>query len=194
MAPVIRPALPIVPTCVRRPYHLSTRHGSRLVNHLLSAPSTSSSATSTRQSHDSATWLGPRSRGRCSAALPLPVTFARNYASDKSIPWTRSTLPPYDGGSKMSLPNLEAAKPRIAYIALGSNLGDRIGMIEKACNEMSARGITVLRTSTLWETEPMYVLDQDSFVNGVCEVGRTLQGRKSLCLPLSLAPILHQCL
>lgn len=60
---------------------------------------------------------------------------------------------------------------RRAYIALGSNLGDRVGMIEKACNEMSARGIRVTRTSSLWETEPMYVLDQGDFINGVCEVG-----------------------
>jgi len=59
---------------------------------------------------------------------------------------------------------------RTAYIALGSNLGDRIAWIEKACNEMDARGIKVKRTSSLWETEPMYVLDQDRFVNGACEV------------------------
>ena len=57
-----------------------------------------------------------------------------------------------------------------AYIALGSNLGDRIDWIEKACNEMSARGIKLKRTSCLWETEPMYVIDQDSFINGACEV------------------------
>ena len=26
------------------------------------------------------------------------------------------------------------------------------------------------RTSSLWETEPMYVTDQDRFLNGACEV------------------------
>lgn len=62
---------------------------------------------------------------------------------------------------------------RTAYIALGSNLGDRISWIERACNEMDARGIKVTRTSSLYETEPMYVLDQDSFVNGACEVSPT---------------------
>ena len=59
---------------------------------------------------------------------------------------------------------------RTAYIALGSNLGDRIAEIEKACNEMDRRGIRVKRTSSLWETEPMYVKDQDRFINGACEV------------------------
>ncbi|KAI3402081.1 hypothetical protein diail_10 [Diaporthe ilicicola] len=66
-------------------------------------------------------------------------------------------------------------RPRKVYIALGSNLGDRIAEIERACREMDARGIIVKRTSSLWETEPMYVTDQDRFVNGVCEVETTLE-------------------
>lgn len=57
-----------------------------------------------------------------------------------------------------------------AFVALGSNLGDRVAMIERACREMDARGVRVLRTSGLWETAPMYVLDQAKFINGVCEV------------------------
>lgn len=62
-----------------------------------------------------------------------------------------------------------------AYIALGGNLGDRIGWIENACREMDRRGIRVLRTSSLWETEPMYVLEQDKFANGVCEIETELE-------------------
>ena len=58
-----------------------------------------------------------------------------------------------------------------AYIALGSNLGDRVAMIQKACRLMEKSGeIKVLRTSSLYETKAMYVLDQDNFVNGACEV------------------------
>ncbi|KAK1475936.1 dihydropteroate synthase [Colletotrichum abscissum] len=71
-----------------------------------------------------------------------------------------------------------AAKPKgpsTAYLALGSNLGDRVAWIEQACAEMDRRGIKVKRTSSLWETEPMYVLDQDRFVNGVCEVETELE-------------------
>ncbi|KAI1079224.1 Dihydropteroate synthase [Whalleya microplaca] len=64
---------------------------------------------------------------------------------------------------------------RTAYIALGSNLGDRVAMIEEACREMDSRGIKVKRTSSLWETEPMYVVDQDRFVNGACEVETDLE-------------------
>ena len=61
--------------------------------------------------------------------------------------------------------------PHRAFVAMGSNLGDRVGMIEQALNLMEKTGeIRVLRTSSLWETKAMYVLDQDKFVNGVCEV------------------------
>lgn len=67
-------------------------------------------------------------------------------------------------------PKTYSKMKRTAYIALGSNLGDRIGWIEKACTEMDRRGLRVKRTSSLWETEPMYVLEQDRFVNGACEV------------------------
>lgn len=57
-----------------------------------------------------------------------------------------------------------------AFIALGSNLGDRVAMIEEACREMEARGIKIRRTSSLFETAPMYVVDQGTFLNGACEV------------------------
>lgn len=64
------------------------------------------------------------------------------------------------------------ARPNRAFIALGSNLGDRVGWIEQACNAMERDGdIRIRRTSSLWETKAMYVLDQDNFVNGACEVG-----------------------
>ncbi|KAF2805724.1 folic acid synthesis protein [Mytilinidion resinicola] len=66
-----------------------------------------------------------------------------------------------------------------AFIALGSNLGDRIRWIEEACKAMESGGglkgeighdIRILRTSSLWQTSAMYVLDQADFLNGVCEI------------------------
>ena len=59
---------------------------------------------------------------------------------------------------------------RRAFVALGSNIGDRITLIESACNEMNSRGLEIRRTSHLYETKPMYVEDQQFFINGVCEV------------------------
>ncbi|KAF2035170.1 folic acid synthesis protein-like protein [Setomelanomma holmii] len=65
--------------------------------------------------------------------------------------------------------------PNRAFIALGSNLGNRVAMIEQACKEMEATGeMKILRTSSLYETRAMYVLDQDNFVNGACEVATSL--------------------
>ena len=61
-----------------------------------------------------------------------------------------------------------------AYIALGSNLGNRIRNIERACDELDAAGLRVLRTSLLYETKPMYVEDQGEFINGACEVSSPL--------------------
>lgn len=65
-----------------------------------------------------------------------------------------------------------------AYVALGSNIGDRIAMIEAACQAMSQRGMTIIRTSALYETEPMYVKAQESFVNGICEASAPLRLHK----------------
>ncbi|KAL8932808.1 MAG: hypothetical protein Q9216_006665, partial [Gyalolechia sp. 2 TL-2023] len=59
-------------------------------------------------------------------------------------------------------------------LALGSNVGNRISMIEQACVEMSRRGLKILKTSSLYETEPMYKTDQSPFINGVCQIETTL--------------------
>jgi hypothetical protein len=65
--------------------------------------------------------------------------------------------------------------PHRAFIALGSNLGDRVAMIEQACKEVDANEhVRILRTSSLYETKAMYVLDQDNFVNGACEVDKPI--------------------
>jgi hypothetical protein len=57
------------------------------------------------------------------------------------------------------------------YVALGSNLGDRLKNIEMACKLMDENpDIHILQTSHLYETEPMYYENQDRFLNGACEV------------------------
>lgn len=61
-----------------------------------------------------------------------------------------------------------------AFIAFGSNLGDKFGWIRDAIAEMNNRGIKVIKTSSLYESDPMYVEDQDTFLNGVCQVETTL--------------------
>lgn len=119
-------------------------------------------------------------------------TLPRNRKPSPGIdlPATMSATQPHDARDPQDGP-----RKRLAYIALGSNMGDRIAWIERACNEMDARGITVKRTSSLWETEPMYVLDQDRFVNGACEVGTCLfhPAFPDMHLHHSLACLVSEC-
>ncbi|KAF2774257.1 Dihydropteroate synthase [Teratosphaeria nubilosa] len=61
-------------------------------------------------------------------------------------------------------------------LALGSNVGNRLEALELACNTIDADpAMKIIKTSTLYETEPMYVKDQDRFLNGVCEIETTYQ-------------------
>ncbi|PYS92005.1 MAG: 2-amino-4-hydroxy-6-hydroxymethyldihydropteridine diphosphokinase [Acidobacteria bacterium] len=56
------------------------------------------------------------------------------------------------------------------YVGLGSNLGDRAGHLLLAVRGMLAAGLCVTRLSSIYETEPMDVLDQPPFLNMVAEL------------------------
>ena len=56
-----------------------------------------------------------------------------------------------------------------AFIALGSNLGDRVAEIEKALDRLKSIG-EVVATSHLYESSPMYFLDQSAFINAACHI------------------------
>ena len=59
----------------------------------------------------------------------------------------------------------------VAYIGIGTNLGDRVKKIHQAIRLLQAKGVKLLDTSFLYETAPMYVLDQPSFLNACLKVG-----------------------
>lgn len=61
-----------------------------------------------------------------------------------------------------------------AFVALGSNLGDRLAYIEKAAAEMERLGLKLRQFGHVYETEPMYLTDQPAFFNTVCEVSPLL--------------------
>lgn len=61
------------------------------------------------------------------------------------------------------------------YIALGSNMGDRLHYIEQAIQKLEEHvAITVKNISSIYETAPVGYLDQDAFLNGVVEISTTL--------------------
>jgi len=74
-----------------------------------------------------------------------------------------------------------------AYIGLGSNLGEREATLAAAVEELDAApGVSVLGVSTLIDTEPVGVLDQPRFLNGVLALETELPARELLELLLAV--------
>ena len=71
----------------------------------------------------------------------------------------------------------------IAYIALGSNLGDKEKNLRRAIMLLLQQGIDVERVSSFISTEPYGVTDQPQFLNAVCRVRTSLT-------PLALLDVL----
>jgi 2-amino-4-hydroxy-6-hydroxymethyldihydropteridine diphosphokinase len=59
--------------------------------------------------------------------------------------------------------------PRLVYIAMGSNVGDRAAMLARAVEEMNRAGLRVLRESSLYATQPVGGPPQAWFLNAVVE-------------------------
>ena len=73
-----------------------------------------------------------------------------------------------------------------AYVALGSNLGDREENLRSALKNLEANGVRVIKVSTFIETEPYGVTDQPGFVNAVCQVETELEPLELLRLLLKI--------
>ena len=70
--------------------------------------------------------------------------------------------------------------PRYAYIALGSNMGDRQHALTLAQERLAAHPwLAITRRSSIYETQPIGYTDQPSFLNMVIEV-------LTCCTPYSL--------
>ncbi|KEI80227.1 2-amino-4-hydroxy-6-hydroxymethyldihydropteridine diphosphokinase [Clostridium botulinum] len=61
-----------------------------------------------------------------------------------------------------------------AYVAFGSNMGEKENYIKRALENMEERGMKIIKVSSIYETEPYGVLDQDSFLNGVVKIETNL--------------------
>ena len=71
-----------------------------------------------------------------------------------------------------------AIEPRRAFVALGSNLGDRAGYLARARDALAALpGTAVVAVSRVYETAPQDVTDQPAFLNQV------------VCLETGLGPL-----
>lgn len=67
-------------------------------------------------------------------------------------------------------------KGSVAYIAIGSNVGDKLENCRKGIAAIEGtEGCTVEAESPLYETEPVYVESQDWFLNGVIRIRTDLE-------------------
>ena len=73
-----------------------------------------------------------------------------------------------------------------AYVALGSNLGDREENLRSALKHLEENKVRVVKVSTFIETEPYGVTDQPGFVNAVCQVETELEPLELLRLLLKI--------
>jgi 2-amino-4-hydroxy-6-hydroxymethyldihydropteridine diphosphokinase len=60
----------------------------------------------------------------------------------------------------------------IAYISVGSNLGDKLGHCRRGVEALAADGrVRILAQSRVYRTEPVDYADQDWFINLVIKIG-----------------------
>ncbi len=64
----------------------------------------------------------------------------------------------------------------VAAIGLGSNLGDRLGRMHEALDRL-AKHVRVVAVSSVYETEPMIVVEQPRFYNAACWIETDLSPR-----------------
>jgi len=94
---------------------------------------------------------------------------------NEHIMCTNSTI--RTNSTSTAIPNQSQQSWRRAYLAVGSNLGDKYQNIAKALKLLEANNptsIKLIRTSYLRSTSPMYVTDQPSFLNGAVEIDTSL--------------------
>lgn len=69
----------------------------------------------------------------------------------------------------------------IVYLSLGSNCGDRVGYVQQTASLLGAcEGVSIVRTSAFYETEPWGMNSETWFVNAVLEVKTSLSPQKLL--------------
>ncbi len=63
-------------------------------------------------------------------------------------------------------PRALVRRPSVAFLGLGTNIGDRLANLQRAVNGLGAvRGVTVEEVSSIYETEPVGGPEQEAFCN-----------------------------
>jgi 2-amino-4-hydroxy-6-hydroxymethyldihydropteridine diphosphokinase len=65
---------------------------------------------------------------------------------------------------------------RRGFLGLGSNIGDRRAHLQAAVDALPGHGVTVVRCSSTYDTEPIgEILDQPDFLNACAEIETALE-------------------
>lgn len=75
---------------------------------------------------------------------------------------------------------------RVAYLCLGSNLGDRAGTMAKAVGLIARTGLKIIARSSLYETPPWGPVPQGPYLNMVVAVETELSARELLNMLLGV--------
>ncbi|WWC58426.1 dihydropteroate synthase [Kwoniella dejecticola CBS 10117] len=115
----------------------------------------------------------------------ISITIRKPSAIPYAVPsiTIQRTAADYPSGSASASASAPASAPDLRYsegrkrvfIAVGSNIGDRVANIHRAIKELESSGCEIVGTSRLYESEPMYVEDQDRFINGAIELYTSLE-------------------
>jgi 2-amino-4-hydroxy-6-hydroxymethyldihydropteridine diphosphokinase len=102
--------------------------------------------------------------------------FGKPFSAERttrSLGSTSTATEPYATNPSKAASNYKYS----VYLAVGSNLGDRYANIRQALDVLCSDAVvaTVVRTSFLHETAPLYVTDQPPFLNGVVELYTNLE-------------------
>ena len=71
-------------------------------------------------------------------------------------------------------------------VALGSNLGQRLRLLEEGLTGMASAGLAIEAVSSVWETEPVDMTDAGRFLNAAARIATELAPEAVLAILLDL--------
>jgi 2-amino-4-hydroxy-6-hydroxymethyldihydropteridine diphosphokinase len=83
--------------------------------------------------------------------------------------------------NRMSITVGNKITPEIVFLSLGSNVGDREENLRVAIGALPHAGVQVKRVSSIYETEPVDLLEQPWFLNCVVEGETAVPAVELLC-------------
>jgi 2-amino-4-hydroxy-6-hydroxymethyldihydropteridine diphosphokinase len=73
-------------------------------------------------------------------------------------------------------PDATPQAPRIGYLGLGSNVGERREQLQRAVDGLESQAVSVLACSSVYDTDPVgEVLDQPAFLNACLRIATALE-------------------